>query len=55
MLFIFFRDYVQRCFKPCKTEDEKDEIESALKTKLTQVFEEDSVLIIDWDAEPLPR
>ncbi|XP_031551375.1 leukocyte receptor cluster member 8 homolog [Actinia tenebrosa] len=49
------RDYVQRCFKPCETEAEKDEIESALKAKLTKVFEDNAVLLIDWDEEPLPR
>ena len=51
------REYVQRCFSPsrCKTEDDKDQVETALKKMLTKVFEEKRADFINWDQEPLPR
>lgn len=48
---------MQRAFSPsrCKTEDDKDEVELALKKMLTRVFEEKKADLINWDEEPLPR
>ncbi|XP_067671084.1 leukocyte receptor cluster member 8 homolog [Haliotis asinina] len=46
--------YVQRAFASVKNDIMKDQVESWLKTHLTQLFESGEAMTIDWDNEPLP-
>ncbi|XP_071106677.1 leukocyte receptor cluster member 8 homolog isoform X2 [Haliotis cracherodii] len=46
--------YVQRAFASVKNDVMKDQVESWLKTHLTQLFETGQAMTMDWDNEPLP-
>ena len=50
-----FRDYVQRAFDQCETEEHKDITENHLKKMLTIAFKQGSAWGINWDKEPLPK
>ena len=49
------RDYVQRAFDQCESEEHKDITENHLKRMLTRAFKEGSAWGINWDKEPLPK
>lgn len=48
------REYVQRCFTACETEEDKDRTEKLLKEVLQARLQDGSAFIIDWSREPLP-
>ncbi|XP_061918492.1 leukocyte receptor cluster member 8 homolog isoform X1 [Entelurus aequoreus] len=48
------KEYVQRCFTACETEDDKDRTEKVLKEVLQDRLKDGSAYTIDWDREPLP-
>lgn len=50
-----FREYVQRAFEKCETEDDKDQTEQFLKNMLTSAFKDGTAWVVNWDKEPLPR
>lgn len=49
------KEYVQRCFTACETEDDKDRTEKVLKEVLQDRLKDGSAYTIDWDREPLPE
>ncbi|CAB3986736.1 Hypothetical predicted protein [Paramuricea clavata] len=49
------KDYVQRAFDQCETEEHKDITENHLKRMLTRAFKEGSAWGVNWDKEPLPK
>ncbi|XP_024123051.1 leukocyte receptor cluster member 8 homolog [Oryzias melastigma] len=48
------KEYVQRCFTACETEDDKDRTEKVLKEILQERLKDGSAYTIDWTREPLP-
>ncbi|CAH2319131.1 Hypothetical predicted protein [Pelobates cultripes] len=48
------KDYVQRCFTACETEEDKDRTEKLLKEVLQARLQDGSAYTIDWSREPLP-
>lgn len=55
VFIVVFRDYVQRAFEKCETEDDKDQTEQFLKNMLTSAFKDGTAWVVDWDKESLPR
>ncbi|KAG7475853.1 hypothetical protein JOB18_038598 [Solea senegalensis] len=49
------KEYVQRCFTACETEDDKDRTEKVLKEVLQDRLKDGSAYTIDWTREPLPE
>ncbi|ESP01083.1 hypothetical protein LOTGIDRAFT_140003 [Lottia gigantea] len=49
------KKYVQKAFATFAHESHKDQIESILKERLTEVFKSGDAWSIDWENEPLPR
>uniref|UniRef100_A0A3Q2TG08 Leukocyte receptor cluster (LRC) member 8 n=1 Tax=Fundulus heteroclitus TaxID=8078 RepID=A0A3Q2TG08_FUNHE len=48
------KEYVQRCFTACETEEDKDRTEKVLKEVLQERLKDGSAYTIDWTREPLP-
>ncbi|OCT70886.1 leukocyte receptor cluster member 8 homolog isoform X2 [Xenopus laevis] len=48
------KEYVQRCFTACETEEDKDRTEKLLKEVLQDRLQDGSAYTIDWSREPLP-
>ncbi|XP_068612719.1 leukocyte receptor cluster member 8 homolog [Brachionichthys hirsutus] len=48
------KEYVQRCFTACETEEDKDRTEKVLKEVLQDRLKDGSAYTIDWTCEPLP-
>ncbi|KAM9299632.1 leukocyte receptor cluster member 8 [Gastrophryne carolinensis] len=48
------KEYVQRCFTACETEEDKDRTEKLLKEVLQARLQDGSAYTIDWSKEPLP-
>ncbi|XP_072282875.1 leukocyte receptor cluster member 8 isoform X1 [Pyxicephalus adspersus] len=48
------KEYVQRCFTACETEEDKDRTEKLLKEVLQARLQDGSAYTIDWSREPLP-
>ncbi|KAM5131979.1 leukocyte receptor cluster member 8 isoform 1-T2 [Mantella aurantiaca] len=48
------KEYVQRCFTACESEEDKDRTEKLLKEVLQARLQDGSAYIIDWSREPLP-
>ncbi|XP_068180868.1 leukocyte receptor cluster member 8 homolog [Antennarius striatus] len=48
------KEYVQRCFTACETEEDKDRTEKVLKEVLQDRLKDGSAYTIDWTHEPLP-
>ncbi|KAM9309256.1 leukocyte receptor cluster member 8 homolog isoform 2-T2 [Pholidichthys leucotaenia] len=48
------KEYVQRCFTACETEEDKDRTEKLLKEVLQDRLKDGSAYTIDWTREPLP-
>ncbi|KAL7886522.1 hypothetical protein AOLI_G00042430 [Acnodon oligacanthus] len=48
------KEYVQRCFAACETEEDKDRTEKVLKDILQSRLQDGSAFTIDWTREPLP-
>ena len=46
------KDYVNQAFAKCKTDQEKDEVEHLLKSKLTVAYNNNTVWTTDWKTEP---
>lgn len=49
------KEYVQRCFTACETEEDKDRTEKVLKEVLQERLKDGSAYTIDWTCEPLPE
>ncbi|XP_035019212.1 leukocyte receptor cluster member 8 homolog [Hippoglossus stenolepis] len=49
------KEYVQRCFTACETEEDKDRTEKVLKEVLQDRLKDGSAYTIDWNREPLPE
>ncbi|MEQ2174411.1 hypothetical protein GOODEAATRI_007706 [Goodea atripinnis] len=49
------KEYVQRCFTACETEEDKDRTEKVLKEVLQERLKDGSAYTIDWTHEPLPE
>ncbi|MCI4374704.1 hypothetical protein PGIGA_G00008970 [Pangasianodon gigas] len=49
------KEYVQRCFAACETEEDKDRTEKVLKEILQSRLQDGSAFTIDWTREPLPE
>ncbi|XP_066538870.1 leukocyte receptor cluster member 8 homolog [Hoplias malabaricus] len=49
------KEYVQRCFTACETEEDKDRTEKVLKDILQSRLQDGSAFTIDWTREPLPE
>uniref|UniRef100_A0A8C4Z1I6 PCI domain-containing protein n=1 Tax=Gadus morhua TaxID=8049 RepID=A0A8C4Z1I6_GADMO len=49
------KEYVQRCFTACETEDDKDRTEKVLKEVLQDRLKDGSAYTIDWNREALPE
>lgn len=49
------KEYVQRCFTACETEEDKDRTEKVLKEVLQDRLKDGSAYTIDWTHEPLPE
>ena len=49
------KEYVQRCFTACETEEDKDRTEKVLKEVLQERLKDGSAYTIDWTREPLPE
>ncbi|KAG5271789.1 hypothetical protein AALO_G00184010 [Alosa alosa] len=49
------KEYVQRCFTACESEDDKDRTEKVLKEVLQGRLQDGSAYTIDWTREPLPE
>ncbi|XP_060777604.1 leukocyte receptor cluster member 8 homolog [Neoarius graeffei] len=49
------KEYVQRCFTACETEEDKDRTEKVLKEILQSRLQDGSAFKIDWTREPLPE
>ncbi|XP_030640237.1 leukocyte receptor cluster member 8 homolog [Chanos chanos] len=48
------KEYVQRCFTACESEEDKDRTEKVLKDMLQCRLQDGSAYTIDWTREPLP-
>ncbi|XP_051574597.1 leukocyte receptor cluster member 8 homolog isoform X2 [Myxocyprinus asiaticus] len=48
------KEYVQRCFTACESEEDKDCTEKVLKDLLQSRLQDGSAYTIDWTREPLP-
>lgn len=48
------KEYVQRCFTACESEEDKDRTEKLLKEVLQARLQDGSAYTIDWSREPLP-
>ncbi|XP_075896959.1 leukocyte receptor cluster member 8 homolog [Nelusetta ayraudi] len=48
------KEYVQRCFTACESEEDKDRTEKVLKEVLQDRLKDGSAYTIDWTREPLP-
>lgn len=48
------KEYVQRCFTACESEEDKDRTEKMLKDLLQSRLQDGSAYTIDWNREPLP-
>ncbi|XP_072463603.1 leukocyte receptor cluster member 8 isoform X5 [Notamacropus eugenii] len=48
------KEYVQRCFTACESEEDKDRTEKLLKEVLQARLQDGSAYTIDWSQEPLP-
>ncbi|XP_056619333.1 leukocyte receptor cluster member 8 homolog [Triplophysa dalaica] len=48
------KEYVQRCFTACESEEDKDRTEKVLKELLQSRLQDGSAYSIDWTREPLP-
>ncbi|XP_071657169.1 leukocyte receptor cluster member 8 [Patagioenas fasciata] len=48
------KEYVQRCFSACESEEAKDRTETLLKELLQERLRDGSAYRIDWSREPLP-
>uniref|UniRef100_A0AAY4A3T6 PCI domain-containing protein n=1 Tax=Denticeps clupeoides TaxID=299321 RepID=A0AAY4A3T6_9TELE len=48
------KEYVQRCFTACESEEDKDRTEKVLKEVLQCRLQDGSAYTIDWTKEPLP-
>ncbi|KAM4652444.1 leukocyte receptor cluster member 8 [Discoglossus pictus] len=48
------KEYVQRCFTACESEEDKDKTEKLLKEVLQARLQDGSAHTIDWSREPLP-
>ncbi|XP_072317547.1 leukocyte receptor cluster member 8 homolog [Eucyclogobius newberryi] len=48
------KEYVQRCFTACETEEDKDRTEKGLKEILQDRLKDGSAYTVDWTREPLP-
>lgn len=46
------KDYVNKAFAECKTDEEKDEVEHLLKAKLTVAYNNNTVWSTNWNKEP---
>lgn len=49
------KEYVQRCFTACESEEDKDRTEKVLKEILQDRLKDGSAYTIDWTREPLPE
>lgn len=49
------KEYVQRCFTACETEEDKDRTEKVLKEVLQDRLKDGSAYTIDWNRETLPE
>ena len=49
------KEYVQRCFTACESEEDKDRTEKVLKEVLQDRLKDGSAYTIDWTHEPLPE
>lgn len=49
------KEYVQRCFTACESEEDKDRTEKVLKEVLQRRLQDGSAYTIDWNREPLPE
>ncbi|KAG2457674.1 LENG8 protein, partial [Polypterus senegalus] len=49
------KEYVQRCFTACESEEDKDRTEKVLKEVLQGRLQDGSAYTIDWSREPLPE
>ncbi|CAL9705642.1 unnamed protein product [Knipowitschia caucasica] len=49
------KEYVQRCFTACETEEDKDRTEKMLKEILQDRLKDGSAYTIDWTREDLPE
>ncbi|XP_055266530.1 leukocyte receptor cluster member 8 isoform X2 [Moschus berezovskii] len=48
------KEYVERCFTACESEEDKDRTEKLLKEALQARLQDGSAYTIDWSREPLP-
>ncbi|XP_006015016.1 leukocyte receptor cluster member 8 isoform X1 [Alligator sinensis] len=48
------KEYVQRCFTACESEEDKDRTEKLLKEVLQARLQDGTAYTIDWSQEPLP-
>ncbi|XP_069056901.1 leukocyte receptor cluster member 8 isoform X2 [Pleurodeles waltl] len=48
------KEYVQRCFTACESEEDKDRTEKLLKEVLQARLHDGTAYTIDWNNEPLP-
>ncbi|MBV95260.1 Leukocyte receptor cluster member 8, partial [Eschrichtius robustus] len=48
------KEYVERCFTACESEEDKDRTEKLLKEVLQARLQDGSASTIDWSREPLP-
>uniref|UniRef100_H3AXH8 Leukocyte receptor cluster member 8 n=1 Tax=Latimeria chalumnae TaxID=7897 RepID=H3AXH8_LATCH len=48
------KEYVQRCFTACESEEDKDRTEKLLKEVLQARLQDGTAYTIDWSREPLP-
>ncbi|XP_070800511.1 leukocyte receptor cluster member 8 isoform X2 [Pituophis catenifer annectens] len=48
------KEYVQRCFTVCESEEDKDRTEKLLKEVLQGRLQDGTAYTIDWSREPLP-
>lgn len=48
------KEYVERCFTACESEEDKDRTEKLLKEVLQARLQDGSAYTIDWSREPLP-
>ncbi|KAL2084005.1 hypothetical protein ACEWY4_019523 [Coilia grayii] len=49
------KEYVQRCFTACESEEDKDRTEKVLKEVLQRRLQDGSAYTVDWSHEPLPE
>ncbi|KFM67786.1 Leukocyte receptor cluster member 8-like protein, partial [Stegodyphus mimosarum] len=48
------KNYVNECFRKCKNDFDKDQVEIILKGKLIRAYNDGIIYTKDWDLEPLP-